>query len=450
MEEEISFPRGGNATLIDKKKSSRNQESVKSSILTKDKRKRSLSDDFLFGTKNTHEDKTRKSKKKPRVSSSSSQGNDSLPSLRSKSEIPASGVLSISSSVLPLGGGAVLQPTTGVSSKAALIEAVSFQKLAKGTKLLGIVREVSSDYALVSLPNMLTGYVRRDEKAKLALDQIIQVDMALSVVVLKATSETVSQKSSTNHRSKDTTPVVKKRVELSISPSHVNDGWTSDTLYETMTLRGRIKSIEDHGCIVDVSVPGVGGNSCFLKFENIEGGYTFVSDDNEFKGSERENDDEEDVTMEDTDKASIQRADISISGFIINKGRIYDFTVKEIPSNFEKANSTSIIQLSLETNSTRSKRITEPKNQGSKSSSFSLRALNPGMLVSASIEHHARNGLCVSFFGLFRGAIEMTHLGGYFSDQFIQNLGKAASKDKKEMMWWKEVFSGKISVCKPP
>ena len=83
-----------------------------------------------------------------------------------------------------------------------------------------------------------------------------------------------------------------------------------------------------------------------------------------------------------------------------------------------------------------------------KSSSFTLRSLNAGMLVSISVEHHARNGLCVTFLGnVFRGAIEMAHLGGYFSDKLsslLQRLGKETSSDKKEM-WWKEVFAGKLS-----
>ena len=83
-----------------------------------------------------------------------------------------------------------------------------------------------------------------------------------------------------------------------------------------------------------------------------------------------------------------------------------------------------------------------------KSSSFTLRSLNAGMLVSISVEHHARNGLCVTFLGnVFRGSIEMAHLGGFFSDKLsslLQRLGKETSSDKKEM-WWKEVFAGKLS-----
>ena len=43
-----------------------------------------------------------------------------------------------------------------------LIEALSFGKLAKGTKLLGFVREVHDEFAVLSLPNLLTGYMLQD------------------------------------------------------------------------------------------------------------------------------------------------------------------------------------------------------------------------------------------------------------------------------------------------
>ena len=67
-------------------------------------------------------------------------------------------------SMLPLGGGGVIAPNQ--KKKEALIESISFQKLAKGTKLLGIVREINDKFALVSLPNLLTGYILTKEVSK--------------------------------------------------------------------------------------------------------------------------------------------------------------------------------------------------------------------------------------------------------------------------------------------
>ena len=68
-------------------------------------------------------------------------------------------------SALPLGGGAVLPPTTsgGKVTTPAKIELLTFGKLAKGIKVLGVIREVHEEYGVISLPTMLMGFVRREE-----------------------------------------------------------------------------------------------------------------------------------------------------------------------------------------------------------------------------------------------------------------------------------------------
>jgi hypothetical protein len=68
-------------------------------------------------------------------------------------------------SALPLGGGGVLPPTTSGGGKVtpAKIELLTFGKLAGGMKVLGVVREVKEEYAVVALPTMLVGFVRREK-----------------------------------------------------------------------------------------------------------------------------------------------------------------------------------------------------------------------------------------------------------------------------------------------
>ncbi len=87
--------------------------------------------DFLFGEKKSAVGHTKKKK------------------LKKAEDPPVSAALG-----LPLGGGNVVH-----SKKDATIEALSFKGLAKGTKLLGMVREVNDDFCLVSLPSLLTGYI---------------------------------------------------------------------------------------------------------------------------------------------------------------------------------------------------------------------------------------------------------------------------------------------------
>lgn len=380
MEEEL-FPRGG-AERIQKE----SKEPTKTKE-TKKNRKRANSKDFLFGSKDVN-------------------------SKRSKNTKDSSKSTVIASSVLPLGGGAVLQPTQSASAKKpAFIEAISFLKLAKGTKLFGIVKDVTSEYAVVSLPTMLTGFVRNDAKSVIPLDRVLSVGQFLPVVVVKATSETVKSKNGSSSQ-------MKRRIELSVSPALLNNGLSADMLHEAMSIRGKIRSVEDHGCIIDLNVSGLGGSSCFLKFENINGKYCILDEE------DLENNEE----MDDSD-------------FNLNKGRIYDFTIKSLPVNTKKETS-SIIQVVLESNKSRSKRITDPAIH--MASKHNIRTLSPGMLLKVDVEHFARNGLCVSILGnVYRGAIDSGHLGGYLPDDVEENKSSMKTNTKLSEMWWKNVFVGK-------
>jgi hypothetical protein len=121
------FPRGRrpreDPTEVDGTKRKRDTTAAASSV--------TVDQDFLFGGQ---KDGPTKKKKKKSVDSS----------FLSSSTI----------SGLPLGGGNVTH-----SKKDATIEALSFKSLAKGTKLLGMVRQVNDDFCLVSLPSLLTGYI---------------------------------------------------------------------------------------------------------------------------------------------------------------------------------------------------------------------------------------------------------------------------------------------------
>jgi hypothetical protein len=119
MSEETAFPRGGRppSQTAPKKRDT----------------------DFLFGSS---EDRTGNKKKKRRKTTSTTAP-------------------TTTTSLLPIGGGGVVQPTE--KKKEAHIEALSFGKLGKGTKLLSVVREIHDEYAVVSLPNLLNGYILKRE-----------------------------------------------------------------------------------------------------------------------------------------------------------------------------------------------------------------------------------------------------------------------------------------------
>jgi hypothetical protein len=146
MTADQAFPRGK------RKSSSTTTTHVSSAATNKDaaQTKKRPADDFLFGaveTATTKKNKTTKDK-----------GHYDGAALKS------------AISALPLGGGAVLPPSSSSSGKSvpAKIELLTFSKLGKGMKVLGVIREVREEYGVVALPTMLTGFVRREEVSILA------------------------------------------------------------------------------------------------------------------------------------------------------------------------------------------------------------------------------------------------------------------------------------------
>ena len=287
---EESFPRGGggggridSASAALRTPSAKEQKSSSTSTSTKRKAQQQAQagadkDDFLFGSRST---------------STSGEGGASGKKKRRKSSAHATGgdpSGSGSSSMLPLGGGAVLQPTAfdssnrgkdGGPSKAALIESLSFNKLGKGTRLLGLVRDVAPDYAVVSLPNMLTGFVRRAKATDIALTDVYTPGTMMAFSIVKTTTETVassksSGSSSANGKAKTET---RRRIELTASPQVINADLRLADLDDgdaATTIRGKVISCEDHGCIVDLGLAGLGRKMAFLRYENVEGGYVLL------------------------------------------------------------------------------------------------------------------------------------------------------------------------------
>ena len=71
--------------------------------------------------------------------------------------------------------------------------------------------------------------------------------------------------------------------------------------------------------------------------------------------------------------------------------------------------------------------------------------------MEVNVEQHAKNGICVSFMrGVYRGAVDEDHLGGWRSDI---GSGDGNSRKKRSLnddvvvgdgsMWWKSVFKGR-------
>ena len=196
----------------------------------------------------------------------------------------------------------------------------------------------------------------------------------------------------------------KRRIELSPLPKDVNAGFRLEDFISgrgkstegeiCVTTRGRIVSVEDHGCLVDIG----SGKNAFLKFDAIEDDYEITENmmdvDNEAKSS-------------------------FSNKKMINSGRIYDFALSP------KSQNGPIMQLSLPSVDSLA-RIRLADNI-----TPTLASLQPGMLTEVKVEQHAKNGICVNFIGgLYRGSIDEDHVGGH-------------TGEKGEGMWWKGIFRGR-------
>ena len=366
---------------------------------------------------------------------------------------------------------------------------------------MGCIKEVHDDYALVSLPTLLTGYVKREQFANdynngsggvgVELTKVLPgINTMMAFYVVGTTTEVLSKRQQQQQQMANsssgggglTTPVKKRRIELSVHPQDVNIGLRLDeyltpssttkavstssssmssygiansggATQTPMVIRGQIISIEDHGCLVDLggsvlnTVSGV--KQAFLKFDNIEGGYDIVDDDD--SSSDEESEDEEE------DKQAGEYKEKKKGGSYkhqLNKHRIYDFTI--LPSNIIHSNSTStsssnqqvlssIIQLGLPTPSTLATIYT------TSTMIPTLSTLQPGQLINnIQVETFAKNGLCVQFNnGLYRGSLDDDNLGGHRSGSFESKKdGGKGEKGGSDGMWWKHVFKGKLAkVC---
>ncbi|GKY90336.1 hypothetical protein MPSEU_000007600 [Mayamaea pseudoterrestris] len=270
-------------------------------------------------------------------------------------------------SLLPMGGGGVVFPSSSSSSsitnKPSYIEGLSFGKLVKGMRLLGCVKEIHQNVIVFSLPNLWTGYmmVKNDD---LAAPSMVSIGQYLSIVIVKAVQEATKEGP-------------KRRIQVSCLPSVVNPSG-GDFASACSSLRGQVLSAEDHGLLIDLGL----GRKGFLNFSDIEEEYTTAA-------------------MDATDSLAVNHATR-----ILAPGRIDDFLPSPTASK-----DTKILKLVLPSRMTTSQALL--------SKVPSLNALQPGSLVQVSVEAFTRNGICVTFGkGVFRGAIEVSHLGCAATDEW--------------------------------
>ncbi|KAL8952031.1 MAG: hypothetical protein Q9222_002018 [Ikaeria aurantiellina] len=157
---------------------------------------------------------------------------------------------------------------SAIEEKSVRIEGLSYKRLTPGSLVLGQVSQINRYDVALSLPNNLTGYVpitsissqltaRIEKQMEVDEEEDIEVegnDLNLSSYFvigqyLRASVVATEKQGMNGAKSK-------KHIELSINPRQANAGLTHSSLPVNTTLQAAVKSVEDHGLIMDLGIEG--------------------------------------------------------------------------------------------------------------------------------------------------------------------------------------------------
>ncbi|KAI0104140.1 nucleic acid-binding protein [Nemania sp. FL0031] len=145
------------------------------------------------------------------------------------------------------------------------IESLNYQRLVKGSLVLGQVTEIRPLQIILALPNNLSGHVPITSISDVLSDRVAaeaeasdEDDLETDSVELKDIFE-VGQYlrayvTSTTEESTGALTKPKKHIELSLRPEHTNTGLLSKELVENAVVMASVSSAEDHGYVMDLGL----------------------------------------------------------------------------------------------------------------------------------------------------------------------------------------------------
>ncbi|KAK7059164.1 rRNA biogenesis protein rrp5 [Paramarasmius palmivorus] len=188
---------------------------------------------------------------------------------------------------------------TGEKNERIRIEHLNYKRLTIGMKLFGQIVSVQPLALVVSLPNQLFGHIPITNISTQFTTRLESMDMEVDEDVNDSDSEDGGDSGSgvpelseifapgqyvrtvvtTLHaagttsdvsgisKSRDEAARASRRVELSLVPERVNAGVQKSDLKSGFTLSAAVKSVEDHGYLLELGVPDVSG---FLSFKEAK------------------------------------------------------------------------------------------------------------------------------------------------------------------------------------
>ncbi|TRM65942.1 hypothetical protein BD626DRAFT_612896 [Schizophyllum amplum] len=330
MQEEVDFPRGGGSSFTPLEVKAIRAEAVKEA------------NDALFSEGQASESKKRKRKQSETKKASKSDKAEKAGKIR--------------------------------------IEHLNYKRMTPGQKILGQIISIQPLALIISLPNQLLGHTpitnistqltaaldamdvdesdEEDAPAPAAvpdLEEIFHPGQYVRAVVATVHAPGTTDLSGVG-RSRDEVVRASRRVELSLVPGKVNAGVQKADLKEGFTLTAAVQSVEDHGYILDLGVPGVSG---------------FLS----FKDTPKPSSDDEDAKLPVGGLVNVTVQKLSKNGRICN--------VTADPAIFTSSCATEVTNVS---------------------------AVLPGTLVQSLITAASPTGLNLQVLGFFDGTVDEVHL----------------------------------------
>lgn len=148
------------------------------------------------------------------------------------------------------------------------IHSLSYKALSVGSMVLGRVTAITSKDVAVALPNNLTGYVpitAVSTKLNDRIEKVLREDPAEDEDDDNDNEEDIDLKkifhegqwvraTVTGTGSESADKKAKRHIELSVDPTHVNGGLESEHVVTNSTIQASVRSVEDHGIIMDLGL----------------------------------------------------------------------------------------------------------------------------------------------------------------------------------------------------
>ncbi|XP_076435937.1 protein RRP5 homolog [Babylonia areolata] len=140
------------------------------------------------------------------------------------------------------------------------VDRLTFQTLKEGLLVLGRVKEVADYKVMVALPHGLLGTLPITEVSQVFsqhLQSVADNDEIEDVPTLKNLFRVGDAVQCRVTSAKMTGQSNKRLVELSTCPDVINKSFPLSALKTGCLLYGAIQSVEEHGCTMDVGIPGI-------------------------------------------------------------------------------------------------------------------------------------------------------------------------------------------------